>query len=87
MGRSAPRRLPEQGLSMRAKRLTTQQKQEIFSALVSAQDSGSMTVAQSHDHIMKQFGITDEQLRSLVDEGLEAQWPPLSEEVQEVVAQ
>ena len=40
---------------MRAKRLTVQQRKEIFHALVTTQDLGLMTVAQSLQHVMKQF--------------------------------
>jgi hypothetical protein len=70
--------------AMRTKRLTIQQRQEIFLALVTTQDMGLMTVAQSHQHIIKQFGITDEILDKIIEEGLEKEWPPLTEAVQEV---
>lgn len=69
---------------MPSKRLTLQQRQEIFHALVTTQDLGHMTVAQSHQHVIKQFSITDEQLSKLVEEGLDKEWPPLSEAVQGV---
>ena len=36
---------------MRAKRLTAQQKKEIFHALVTTQDLGLMTVAESVQHV------------------------------------
>jgi len=70
--------------AMRTKRLTTQQRQEIFHALVTTQDMGLMTVAQSHQHIIKQFEINDEILDKIIEEGLEKEWPPLTEAVQEV---
>jgi hypothetical protein len=69
---------------MRAKRLTTQQRQEIFHALVTTQDLGLMTVSQSLQHIMKQFDITEAQLRQIEDEGIDKEWPPLNEAVQPV---
>lgn len=69
---------------MRAKRLTTQQRQEIFHALVSTQDLGLMTVAQSLQHVMKQFDITDTQLRQIEEEGIDKEWPPLNEAVQPI---
>ena len=69
---------------MRAKRLTVQQRKEIFHSLVTAQDSGSMTVPQSVQHITKQFEITDAQLRQIQEEGIEKEWPPLDEAVQTV---
>jgi hypothetical protein len=64
---------------MPAKRLTIQERKEIFHALVSTQDLGLMTVAQSLQHIMKQFDITETQLRQIEDEGIEKEWPPLNE--------
>jgi DNA-directed RNA polymerase sigma subunit (sigma70/sigma32) len=69
---------------MRAKRLTTQQRQEIFHALVTTQDLGLMTVSQSLQHVMKQFDITEAQLRQIEDEGIDKEWPPLNEAVQPV---
>ena len=69
---------------MRAKRLTVQQRKEIFHSLVTAQDTGSMTVPQSMQHITKQFEITDAQLKQIQDEGIEKEWPPLDEAVQTV---
>jgi hypothetical protein len=66
---------------MRAKRLTVQQRREIFKALVATQDLKLMTVAQSREHVSKQFEITDAQLRQIEEEGLEKEWPPLNEAV------
>jgi hypothetical protein len=70
--------------AMRSKRLTVQQKKEIFLALVAAQDTGLMTVAQSQEHVAQEFDITEAQLRQIIEEGLEKEWPPLNEAVQEV---
>jgi hypothetical protein len=64
---------------MRAKRLTAQQKKEVFHALVTTQDLGLMTVSQSVQHVAKQFEITEAQLRQIEDEGIDAEWPPLNE--------
>jgi DNA-directed RNA polymerase sigma subunit (sigma70/sigma32) len=69
---------------MRAKRLTLQQKKEIFHALVAAQDTGLMTVSQSRERVSQEFDISDAQLRQIEEEGLEKEWPPLNEAVQEV---
>ena len=69
---------------MRAKRLTLQQRQDIFVALVTTQDMGVMTVSQSREHVTKQFEIGDAQLRQIEEEGLENEWPPLNEAVREV---
>ena len=65
---------------MRAKRLTVQQRREIFRALVASQDLG-MSVPDSLRHVVQQFEISEEQLRQIQDEGIEKEWPPLNEEV------
>jgi DNA-directed RNA polymerase sigma subunit (sigma70/sigma32) len=69
---------------MRAKRLTTQQRQEIFYDLVATQDLGLMTVAQSLQHVMKKYDITESQLRQIEDEGIDKEWPPLDRAAQPV---
>ena len=69
---------------MRSKRLTVQQKKEIFHALVAAQDTGLMTVAQSQEHVAQEFEITEAQLRQIEDEGIDKEWPPLNEAIQTV---
>ncbi len=69
---------------MRAKRLTVQQRREIFHTLVSTQDLGMMTVAQSREHVSKQFEITDAQLKQIEEEGIENEWPPLNQAVEQV---
>jgi hypothetical protein len=69
---------------MRTKRLTTQQRQEIFHALVATQDLGLMTVPQSVQHVIKQFEITEAQLKQIEEEGIDKEWPPLNEAVQPV---
>ena len=67
---------------MPAKRLTIQQRKEIFHDLVSTQDTGSMSVSQSRQSVIKQHGITEAQLKQIEEEGLENEWPPLDEAVQ-----
>ena len=59
---------------MRAKRLTLVQRREIFHSLVTTQDMGLMSVAESRQHVTKQFEISDSQLRQIEDEGLEKEW-------------
>ena len=68
---------------MRPKRLTMQQRQEIFHALVSTQDV-VLNVRKSYQVVTEKFEISEAQLRQIEDEGLEKEWPPLSEAVQEV---
>jgi len=67
---------------MRPKRLTMQQRQEIFHTLVTTQDLNLMSVSESVQHVMKQFDITEAQLRQIEDEGIDKEWPPLDEAVQ-----
>jgi hypothetical protein len=69
---------------MRAKRLTIQQRQEIFHALVATQDSGLMTVPQSVQHVIKHYEITEAQLKQIEEEGIDKEWPPLNEAVQPI---
>lgn len=68
---------------MNAKRLTLQQRQEIFRELVEVQDM-VRNVPRSRQIITKKYDISETQLRDIENEGLENEWPPLSEAVQEV---
>jgi hypothetical protein len=63
-----------------AKRLTVQQRREIFRALVTLQDQMPLNVRRTRELIMEQYQITSEQLKAIEDEGLEKEWPPLNEE-------
>jgi hypothetical protein len=54
-----------------------EERRLIFLALVAAQD-GDANVVKSRKDILKQFGITDRQLRRIEQEGIDAEWPPLS---------
>jgi hypothetical protein len=67
---------------MRAKRLTLQQRKEIFHTLVMTQDMVP-NVPRSRQIVTEKFDITEAQLRQIEEEGLEKEWPPLSEAVQE----
>jgi hypothetical protein len=69
--------------AMRSKRLTLQQRREIFHALVTTQDMVP-NVPRSRQIVTEKFDISEAQLRQIEDEGLEKEWPPLSEAVQEV---
>jgi hypothetical protein len=68
---------------MRAKRLTQQQKQEIFHALVTTQDVVN-NVRKSYQLLTEKFEITEAQLRQIEDEGIDKEWPPLSEAIETV---
>jgi len=63
---------------MRSKRLTLQQRQELFQSLVNNQDTG-MAVAESRRHASEEYGVTEEDVRKIEDEGIEKEWPPLNE--------
>lgn len=56
--------------------LTIEERREVFLALVQAQDGG-MTVGQSREYIAAQFGLSEDEVRRIEQEGLESEWPPL----------
>ncbi len=66
---------------MPSKRLTVQQRREIFRALVDVQDTQTMSVRDSKKHVMDQFQISNDQLEQIVTEGVEKEWPPLNEPI------
>ncbi len=68
---------------MPTKRLTLQQRRDIFRDLVATQDLG-MPVRRSYQIVTEKYEINDVQLRQIEDEGLEKEWPPLNEAMQEV---
>jgi len=63
---------------MIAKKLTLTERKQIFHELVSAQDQ-LRDVARSRELIEEKFGISPEQLRSIENEGIDRQWPPLDD--------
>lgn len=67
---------------MRAKRLTIKQRKEIFHSLVGLQDSGLCSTAESIQQISQQYGIDENQVRQITDEGVEKDW--LEETVESV---
>lgn len=69
---------------MRAKRLTLQQRRDIFLALVEAQDAGVVSIHDTRQAVMDNFKITDTQLRQIEDEGVEKDWPPLDQAISRV---
>lgn len=70
---------------MPAKRLTIQQRKEIFQALVATQDTIGGNVRKSYEMVTEQFEITDNQLKQIEDEGLDKEWPPLTEAISEAI--
>ncbi len=65
---------------MAGKRLTVQQRREIFEDLVFTQDELPLNVRKSYEIVTEKYAITEYQLRQIENEGLEKQWPPLDEE-------
>lgn len=63
---------------MPSKRLTVSQRQEIFQELVATQDE-VMDVRRSRDIIRGRYEITEHILRTIENEGLDKEWPPLGE--------
>ena len=57
--------------------LSQEERKEIFRELVHAQDH-DLGVKESRKVIAERFGLTDEDIRQIEKEGLEAEWPPLS---------
>jgi len=51
-------------------------RQEIFRALVDAQDQ-QISVLQSRAIIAKRFGVDTRQLKNIEQEGIDNDWPPL----------
>lgn len=60
------------------KRLPLEKRKEIFRALVDTQDR-IHNVRQSYEEVTDQFEISESQLRQIEEEGLDKEWPPLSE--------
>ena len=61
------------------KRLTVEQRREIFRELVLTQDT-IHDVPKSRQIIQKRYGITETVLRQIEEEGIEREWPPLNDE-------
>jgi hypothetical protein len=61
-----------------SKRLNTAQRKEIFLSLVETQDNVN-NVRKSYDVVTERFDISEDQLREIEEEGLDNEWPPLSE--------
>lgn len=64
---------------MRAKRLSLEQRREIFQALVQTQDELPLNVRKSYEVVTERYAITEAQLRQIEEEGIDKQWPPLAE--------
>ncbi|HMP02706.1 MAG TPA: hypothetical protein PKD86_10970 [Gemmatales bacterium] len=67
----------EAGRASGGKRLSVDQRRDIFFALVTAQDETPGDLRGSKQHVIEKFEISSEQLEEIVDEGIEKEWPPL----------
>ncbi len=65
---------------MALKRLTLEQRQEIFHTLVLTQDVVP-NVSRSRQIVSDKFEISESQLREIENEGIDNEWPPLAEAV------
>jgi hypothetical protein len=64
--------MPESG----EKQMPVEQRMEVFRALVEAQDQEIGTV-RSRQLIAERYGMTENEVRRIEEEGLEEEWPPL----------
>ncbi len=53
-----------------------QRRQEIFAALVMAQDDG-VDAPESRSVVAARFGVSEERVRQIEREGKDKDWPPL----------
>ena len=58
------------------KALSQNERMKIFLALVEAQDGG-MTVVGSRKAMAGRFGVSEQQVQKIEQEGLDDNWPPL----------
>jgi DNA-directed RNA polymerase sigma subunit (sigma70/sigma32) len=57
-------------------KLPEETRMEIFRALVEAQDL-DQDVPRTRKTVAERFGVSEQQVRQIELEGLDAQWPPL----------
>jgi hypothetical protein len=67
----------EHAMSQKLSDLSQEMRKEIFRELVETQDQ-AIGVKQSRKLICERFGLTDDDVREIEREGLDAEWPPLS---------
>jgi len=67
---------PRKKVAARAARPPEDRRREVFRALVEAQD-GRVSVSESRRAVARRFGLSDNAVRAIEDEGLTNNWPPL----------
>jgi hypothetical protein len=61
---------------MSEQHLPEARRKDVFQALVEAQDRG-MSPAESRKSVRERFGVSEDQVRKIEQEGLDKEWPPL----------
>jgi hypothetical protein len=56
--------------------LPIEQRMLVFAALVKAQDA-KLSVSSSRKATAERFGLSEQQVRKIEQEGLDGEWPPL----------
>ena len=59
-----------------SKKLTVEQRKAIFLAVAQAQDGGQ-SVEGSRKAVAKEFGVSEDVVKKIEQEGSEKDWPPL----------
>lgn len=67
------------GMVMQFRTIPLAQRQDIFFKLVTLQDAKSKGIRESKKIIIDQFQIDDATLEKITEEGMDRNWPPLSE--------
>ena len=58
------------------KSIPLERRREVFLTLVEAQDGG-LSVSASRKATAERFGLNEQQVRRIEQEGLDGEWPPL----------
>jgi hypothetical protein len=67
----------EEGEDVADERLSQSERKAVFLALVQAQDGG-MDAARSREEVARRFSLSQEQVKRIEKEGIDAEWPPLT---------
>jgi hypothetical protein len=59
---------------MASKKIPVQKRKDIFLALVAAQDTHTMSIADSERQVQMDYAITASQLSEIIEEGVEKEW-------------
>jgi hypothetical protein len=59
---------------MASKKIPVQKRKDIFLALVAAQDTHTMSIADTERQVQMDYAITASQLSEIIEEGVEKEW-------------